>query len=238
MAHLSIDALERRSAQRQAGFLLPLLKSGMSVLDCGCGPGSITFDLARHVAPGVVIGIDAEPAQIERAIQRAERPDNASFQTASVYDLPFETGRFGVVFAHALFQHLRDPNQAISEMHRVLAPGGIIALRSPDWGAIIITPPTPALMSAFKMFIDVYYANGTPLAGRDGPSLLRSAGCQDVTFTATVEHENPANLGQFAAAKLIAPEQEEGAACLRAWAANPDALFAQMWCETVARRSE
>ena len=238
MAHLPIDALERRSAQCQAGFLLPSLKSGMSVLDCGCGPGSITFDLARHVAPGVVIGIDAEPAQIERAIQRAERPDNATFQTASVYDLPFETGRFGVVFAHALFQHLRDPSQAISEMHRVLAPGGIIALRSPDWGAIIIMPSTPALMSAFKMFIDVYYENGTPLAGRDGPSLLRSAGCQDVTFTATVEHENPANLGQFAAAKLIAPEQEEGAACLRAWAANPDALFAQMWGETVARRSE
>jgi SAM-dependent methyltransferase len=236
MARLPIDPLEHRSAQRQAGFLLPLLQPGMSLLDCGCGPGAITFDLARQVAPGLVLGIDDDPAQVERATQKAERPDNASFETASVYDLPFETGRFQVVFAHALFQHLHDPNRAIREMYRVLAPGGIIALRSPDWGATIITPPDPALMSAFKTFIDVYYATGTPLAGRDGPGLLRGAGCQDVTFTATVEYENPVNLGQFAAAKLTAPDHEHRRACLSAWAADPNALFAQIWGETFGRR--
>ncbi len=209
----------------------------MSLLDCGCGPGSITSDLARHIAPGLAIGIDADRAQVEHAIHREERPENAYFQNASVYDLPFEPGRFDVVFAHAVFQHLRDPNRAISEMVRVLAPTGIIAIRSPDWGAVMINPPTAALLTEFEMFIELYYANGMPFAGRNGPSLLRGAGCQAIAFTATVEHENPADLGQFAAAKLTAPEHAEGAACLREWSAGPDALFAQMWGETVARRS-
>ena len=91
MEQLTTDALARRSAQRQAGFLLPLLERGTSLLDCGCGPGSITCDLARHVAPGTVVGIDADPAQAERAAARAieEQLDNVSFQAASIYDLPF-----------------------------------------------------------------------------------------------------------------------------------------------------
>jgi len=94
MGQQTSDALARRSAQRQAGFLLPLLERGASLLDCGCGPGSISCDLARHVAPGTVTGIDADPAQVERASARAvaENLDNVSFQLASIYDLPFAAG--------------------------------------------------------------------------------------------------------------------------------------------------
>lgn len=139
MRQQTTDALARRSAQHQASFLLPLLERGTSLLDCGCGPGSITCGLARHVAPGKVVGIDANPAQVERAAAHAAEAklDNVSFQTASIYDLPFAAGRFEVVFAHGLFQHLADPNRAVREMCRVLAPGGIVALRSPDWGALL-----------------------------------------------------------------------------------------------------
>ena len=55
---------------------------------------------------------------------------------------------------------------------------------------------------------------------------------------ATVEHENPADLGLFAAAKLNASEQATEAACLHAWATDPDALFAQIWGETIGRRAK
>lgn len=239
MGQQSANKLELRSAQRQAGFLLPFLKPGLSLLDCGCGPGSITCDLTRKVAPGRVVGIDADPTQIKLATTRADQEmlTNVSFQTASIYDLPFAAGHFEVVFAHAIFQHLSDPECAIREMCRVLVPGGIIALRSPDWGALLMTPRDPALAAAFNVFLNVYYAKGDAFAGRNGPNLLRGAGFQSVTFTATVEHENPADLGPFAAAKLKAPEQEREAVCLRTWAANPDALFAQMWGETIASSS-
>ena len=231
-------ALTRRTAQRQAGFLLPLLRRGASLLDCGCGPGSITCGLARHVAPGAVVGIDADPVQVERAAacSTQARLDNVSFQVASIYDLPFAEERFDAVFVHALFQHLADPDRAVREMCRILVPGGIIALRSPDWGALLLAPRTPALTAALSAFLNAYYANGDAFAGSNGPNLLRRAGCEAVAFTATVEHESPADLGLFAAAKLTASGQAAEAACLQAWAGDPGALFAQVWGETVARR--
>jgi len=47
-----------RTAAKHAAFFTPLLRQGMRVLDCGCGPGTITLDLATLVAPGRVVGID------------------------------------------------------------------------------------------------------------------------------------------------------------------------------------
>ena len=62
----------RRNADREAAFFLPHVKSGISLLDCGCGPGSITIDLAQAVAPGPVIGIDIGEDQLEGARKLAE----------------------------------------------------------------------------------------------------------------------------------------------------------------------
>jgi ubiquinone/menaquinone biosynthesis C-methylase UbiE len=56
-----------RTAVQQATFFLPHLRPGMSLLDCSCGPGTITIGLAQAVAPGQVVGIDIEPNLIERA---------------------------------------------------------------------------------------------------------------------------------------------------------------------------
>ena len=95
----------------------------------------------------------------------------------------------------------------------------------------------PPWLAALNAFVDAYYANGDAFAGSNGPGLLRKAGCEGVTFSATVEHENPADLGLFAAAKLTAPGHAAEVACLRAWASDPDALFAQVWGETIARRA-
>src|SRR5688572_29223516 len=47
-----------RTAVKSVGFLVPHLYQGMRLLDCGCGPGSITVDIAEAVAPGEVIGVD------------------------------------------------------------------------------------------------------------------------------------------------------------------------------------
>src|SRR3954451_14551730 len=56
-----------RTAENSAGYLLPHLRSGMSLLDVGCGPGSITADLAARLAPGVVVGIDPAADVVESA---------------------------------------------------------------------------------------------------------------------------------------------------------------------------
>ncbi len=62
---LLIESLAKRTASLEAGFFLPHLRRGMRLLDCGCGPGTITVNLAEVVAPGEVVGIDIEDKQFE-----------------------------------------------------------------------------------------------------------------------------------------------------------------------------
>ena len=67
-----VNFMAQRTVEVHADFFLPHLKAGSSVLDAGCGPGTITLGLARTVAPRQVIGIDIEDSQFEQA--RAEGP--------------------------------------------------------------------------------------------------------------------------------------------------------------------
>ena len=79
----------KRTAEADAAFFLPLLKPGMRLLDVGCGPGSITAGPAARVAPGETIGIDPSPSVIEIAKSLARDIPGLSFETGSIYDVPF-----------------------------------------------------------------------------------------------------------------------------------------------------
>ncbi len=91
--------LSARPAADACAFLTPHLKPGLSVLDAGCGPGTLSAGLGEIVAPGELRGIDVEPSQVELAARlAAERgASNAEFGVADVGDLPFGDGRFDVV---------------------------------------------------------------------------------------------------------------------------------------------
>ena len=114
--------LGKRTASQDAAFLLPHLRAGMRVLDAGCGPGSITLGLATAVAPGEVVGIDAQPSLVEqaRALAVQRSVTNVRFEVADVYDLPFPDGSFDAAFANTVLQHLREPVQALAELIRRL----------------------------------------------------------------------------------------------------------------------
>jgi len=115
-------------------FVMPHLRSGQRVLDVGCGPGSITLDVAERVAPGEVVGVDSVEGIIEQAQSlAAARGVNAQFKVDNTYSLSFADDSFDVVMAHQVLQHLADPVGALKEMRRVSRPGALIAARDADY---------------------------------------------------------------------------------------------------------
>ena len=133
-----------RTLAADAPFIIPFLRSGLTLLDCGCGPGSITCDLAEVVAPGQVTGIDISEVQLDRATKLAGRRGiaNIRFERGDIHELPFGDQSFDVAFAHNVLEHLRDPLRALREMRRVLKPGGVVGIHDPDFGTWLYEPET------------------------------------------------------------------------------------------------
>ncbi len=104
------------------------LKQGESVLDVGCGTGTLAVAAKRHVgAQGTVQGIDASPEMIARARKKARKAGiEVSFKNGIAEALPFPDCQFDVVLATMMLHHLpRKPRQqCASEIRRVLKPGG------------------------------------------------------------------------------------------------------------------
>jgi len=237
----AMDFMSRRSAEQQARFLLPHLKSGQRLLDIGCGPGTITLGLAEILASGEVVGIDLAESQLSVARQNAaqNKIENASFVSGSIYQLPFANEEFDVVFAHAVFEHLKEPIAALQEIRRVLKPNGLVALRSPDWGGFIVAPETSGLQIAIKRYTDIQTANGGDIyAGRKFPSLLRAGRLKIKSFSASFEcYESPSLVGEYLALRLVTEGAHDEAQALREWSKHPDAIFAQAWCEIIGTRA-
>src|SRR5207302_10984199 len=91
-----------RTAENSAGYLLDSLQPGQELLDVGCGPGTITMDLADCVAPGRVVGIDSQADVVVRAddLRKTRGLANLAFSIGDVYALQFDDARFDVVHAH------------------------------------------------------------------------------------------------------------------------------------------
>jgi ubiquinone/menaquinone biosynthesis C-methylase UbiE len=168
-----------RTAENSAGHLLPYLRPGMKLLDVGCGPGTITIDLAARVAPGAVLGIDRERGVITEAgrLLPAGSSANVKFTTGDVYSLDLGDRSFDVVHAHQVLQHLADPVAALVEMRRVLRPGGILAVRDSDYGGFIWAPSDRLLDRWMDLYHDVCRQNGADAdAGRYLTGWVREAG--------------------------------------------------------------
>ncbi|WP_131742027.1 methyltransferase domain-containing protein [Actinomadura roseirufa] len=183
-----LSAHQWRTAENSAGYLIGHLRPGDRVLDVGCGPGTITADLARIVAPGRVTGVDAAEGVLAEARRAAaERgAGNVEFAVADVAALDFEDGAFDVVHAHQVLQHVPDPVGALREMRRVVRPGGIVAVREADFGAMIWYPDPPGMDSWLPVYYKVARGNGgEPDAGRRLVSWARAAGFTDVTASAS-----------------------------------------------------
>ncbi|MEE1753922.1 methyltransferase domain-containing protein [Streptomyces sp. SP18CS02] len=177
-----------RTAANSAGHLLGELRPGLDVLDVGCGPGTITADLAALVAPGRVTAVDASAAVLDqaRAVTDERGLDNVRFAVADAHALEFADGSFDVVHAHQVLQHVGDPVKALREMRRVCRPGGVVAVRDSDYAAFAWFPEVPVLDDWLGLYRQVARANGgEPDAGRRLLSWARRAGFTDITASAS-----------------------------------------------------
>ena len=184
-----LSAHSRRGAADSAAYLLAHLRAGMDLLDVGCGPASITADLAERVAPGRVVGLDAAAGALEaaRATLR-ERGLSAQVEVTcgDVMALPFEDASFDVVHAHQVLQHLADPVGALAEMRRVTRPGGIVAVRDAVYSAMTWFPEPAGMEQWRSVYMATARANGgEPDAGSRLLSWAREAGFADVTASAS-----------------------------------------------------
>ncbi len=230
-----LSFMQQRHADTHAAFFLPQLAPGWSVLDAGCGPGTITLGLARKVAPGLVIGIDVEDSQFAKALEQAEREGlNIQFRKASVYEVPFPDHSFDAVFSHALLEHLSDPVAALTELRRVLKPGGLIGLRAGDMGGILIDSESDGPAQGLATYLANHKKNsGDPYVGRKLGRLLRKAGFTVQSMTASYEviSEIIREIWPSLAAQFATPTY-----CTLQDKAGDDSLFVALgWCEAIGR---
>jgi ubiquinone/menaquinone biosynthesis C-methylase UbiE len=193
-------------------------------------------------------------AEVERLA--AERGvTNLTTTEGDVYGLAFDHGAFDVVHAHQLMQHLSDPVAALREMRRVTREGGVVAARDADYAAMTWYPLDPRLDRWLEIYHAVARANGAePDAGRRMLAWAQAAGFSQVTpSAATWVHADPASrewwgrtwadrtthsgIAEQAVASGIASreELEDIAAAWHAWLAHPDAWFAVLHGEILAR---
>ncbi|HEX3791326.1 MAG TPA: methyltransferase domain-containing protein [Pseudonocardiaceae bacterium] len=246
-----------RTVANSAAYLVPHLTAGASLLDVGCGPGTITVELAQRVAPGRVTAIDAsEPVLAEARSLAAERGvTSVEFTTGDVHALDFPDNTFDLVHAHQVLQHVHDPVLALREMARVCRPGGVIAARDADYAAMTWYPEVPELTEWLALYRTVARSNrGEPDAGRRLVSWARSAGLTDLTATASAWcYATPAErdwwggswsdriresaIARQAVAEGVATEADLArlSAGWRTWAATEDGWFAVLHGEILAR---
>ena len=184
-----LSAHSRRGAEDSAAYLLPHLNAGMDLLDVGCGPATITADLADRVTPGRVVGLDAASGALEAAratLAERDLPARVELTDGDVMSLPFDDGTFDVAHAHQVLQHLSNPVDALAEMRRVTRPGGIVAVRDAVYSAMTWYPE----FEDMKLWRSVYMATarangGEPDAGGRLLAWAHRAGFTEVTASAS-----------------------------------------------------
>ena len=184
-----LSAHSRRGAADSAAYLLAHLRAGMDLLDVGCGPASITADLAERVAPGRVVALDAAAGALEAArktLHERGLSEQVEVTSGDVMALPFEDASFDVVHAHQVLQHLADPVGALAEMRRVTRPGGIVAVRDAVYSAMTWFPEPAGMEQWRSVYMATARANGgEPDAGSRLLSWARAAGFTDASASAS-----------------------------------------------------
>jgi len=146
--------------------LLPHIKSNFTIVDLGCGPGTITRGFSSLVPEGKVIGLDGSTAVIEQARTGTAElgTTNLEFQVADItLPLPFENDSIDVIYTHQTLCHIPFPVPVIREAWRVLKPGGLLAMR--EYDHMSWYPSFPGIEAYTTLLSNSISSNGAQGAG-------------------------------------------------------------------------
>jgi len=102
------------------------LPEGLRWMDAGCGTGALTESIREVCRPGEIVAMDPAPAQISYAQSHCASA-GAQFMLGDARSIPFENGRFDAAVSALVLNFIPDRERAVTEMTRVVRPGGIVA---------------------------------------------------------------------------------------------------------------
>ncbi len=173
------------------------LKTGMNVLDAGCGTGAASRMIARKVTPGKVHGIDMDPLFISEAMKLAKKEGitNIQFELGNVDELNLDDDTFDATYCRLVLMHVKDPVKTLIELKRVTRKNGIIAVSDNDDGGVITYPDIPKAMDAWSKYGKLAITEGSDrYIGRKLFSIFSQAGLKSINifpFTVHVTQQTP-----------------------------------------------
>ncbi|MGF7117143.1 class I SAM-dependent methyltransferase [Methanobacterium oryzae] len=180
---------EANRLKDQANTLAKLLHEdtkyppGSKVLEAGCGVGAQTVMLAKNSPNAQITSIDISKYSIERAKCLVEQNglSNVEFQTANLFNLPFENETFDHIFVCFVLEHLRDPVAALKSLRRVLKNGGSITVIEGDHGSCYFYPESKEAVKAWECLIECQkHFDCNPMIGRETYPLLMNSGFKNI----------------------------------------------------------
>lgn len=184
----------KRLTKQAASFVehdLPVLQrlglvQGMSVVDIGCGPGSVTIEIAKFVFPGQVIGIDRDETLIEQARNNAFSGNvDIQFIVDDILATKLPANSFDFVYCRFALWAIPQRELAIQNMIRLAKPQGIICAQEPDAGGTIYWPETSAHQRYWNARVKYHQdrQDGVdPNLGRKLFMLFSQAGLSEIRF--------------------------------------------------------
>ncbi|BGP46340.1 hypothetical protein JCM10450v2_002182 [Rhodotorula kratochvilovae] len=245
-----------RSAATCAAPLLPLLSPTDTLLDIGCGPGTITASFAPYVAS--VTGVEHPAASsvlgdARRDARELGLEDKVSYIEADAAALPFADNSFDVVYCNQVLQHVPAPVAVLREMRRVARR--LVFAREADRASFLHAPPTPAFTRFDALWSAVArVGGGEPDAARrlKGWALEAGFALGEVDVRAAGETPDPGEWGAMWATRAAEggfadkavelgfasrQELEKIARAWDEWSRRDDAWFGYLQGELLARKS-
>ncbi|MDW5290202.1 class I SAM-dependent methyltransferase [Formosa sp. PL04] len=181
---------DNRSLEVDYRTLKPFLKEGMSVLDVGCGTGSISKDIANSIGKsGKVTGIDNTAKFIESGKETYKNIPNLNLLHTDLFDFQ-TTEKFDLITSARTLQWLSNPKAALLKMKSLLKPNGSISILDYNHNNLEWNPEPPTSMKVFyKTFLewrkDAGMNNGI---ADDLPELMKEIGMVNIEKINSDEH--------------------------------------------------